>query len=113
MIVLGGMMSLWWVEIIKVRKESNISSLLLFLVYTLFLYLLASGQLFESDSILLHTWRKFGQHIPPTGCIHHPPDRENINIFNGPSHMKGDTNSFHSTSLYRGINQRLPTSPLA
>ena len=58
MMVLGDMMSPERVELIQERKESNIYHLLVFLVSTLFLSLVVAGRLFESDSILLQTWRK-------------------------------------------------------
>ena len=58
MMVLGDMMSPDRVNLIKVRKESNISSLLVFMFSKLFFYLVAAGQLFESDSIILQTWQK-------------------------------------------------------
>ena len=113
MMVLGDVVSPEQVDLMKVGNYSNSSYLLVILVSTMFLSLVASGLLFESDSILLHTWRKLWQHIPMTGCIHHPHDRSNINIFNVSSHMKVDTKSFHSTSPDRVINQIFPTFPMA
>ena len=96
MVVLGDMVLPERVELVKVRKESNISSLLVFWFSKLFLYFLASSRMFESDSILIKTWQKIlTTHSSVTGWIHHPPDRENINIFNGSRHMKGDTKYFH------------------
>ena len=56
--VLGDIMSPDRVELMKLRKDYNIHSLLVFIVSTLLLYLVEAGRLFESDSILLQTWRK-------------------------------------------------------
>ena len=95
MMVLGDMMSPERVELMKVRKDYNISSLLVFLVSTMFLSLVADDLMFESNSILLQNLRKIWQHIPLTGWIHHPPDKSSINIFNGSRHMKDDKKPFH------------------
>ena len=56
--VLGDIMSLERVELMKVKKESNLSSSLVFLVSIVLLFLFAAGQLFESNSILFHIWQK-------------------------------------------------------
>ena len=48
MMLLGDMMFPEKVEIMNVRKESNKSSLLVFIVSTLLLYLVADGRMFES-----------------------------------------------------------------
>ena len=59
MMVLAGMVSPQWVELMKVRKEPNISSLLLFIFSTLLLSLVEAYRLLEYDSILLQTCGKF------------------------------------------------------
>ena len=59
MIVFRDTMLTEQVELIKVSKESNISSSLVFLVSTLLLDLVADGWLFESGSFPLQTWQKF------------------------------------------------------
>ena len=58
MMLLGDMMSPERLEFMKARKEYNISSLLVFLVSTMLIYLVAAGRLFESNSIILQTCQK-------------------------------------------------------
>ena len=88
--VSGGMMSSERLELMKLSKDSNISSLLVFLVSMMLISLVMAGPMFESDSIILHTWWKI-MTTNSSDWLHSPPfDRENINIFNGSSHMKGD-----------------------
>ena len=72
MMVLGDMMLPERVDMMKFRKDYNISSLLVFLVSTLFLSLAAASRMFESDSILLQTRRKIlTTHSP--NWLHSPP----------------------------------------
>ena len=47
--VLGDMMSPERVEFIKIRKDSNIYSFLVFLISTMLLSLVADGRLFDSN----------------------------------------------------------------
>ena len=72
MMVLGDMMSPEQLDLVKVKKESNISSLLVFLVFTLFLSLVATSRLFESDSILVQTWQKITT-THSSDWLHSPP----------------------------------------
>ena len=58
MMMLGYTMSPERVDILKIRKESKISHLLVCIVSMLLLFLIVAGQLFESDSILLQTWKE-------------------------------------------------------
>ena len=59
-------------ELMKVRKESNIYSLLVFLVSTLFLSLVVTIRLFQSDSILIQTRQKI-MTTHSSDWLHSPP----------------------------------------
>ena len=72
MMVLWDMMSPEQVELMKFRKESKISSLLVFLFSTMFLSLVAAGRMFKSDSILLQTWWKILK-THTSDWMHSPP----------------------------------------